>query len=627
MKAQNRMGTRSQHDASQISCSGAVPHVVIRRRAGSLFISAVCSHAAEQGIAPGMALADARALEPNLITSEEDCAADLRMLTRLADWAERYSPRVSLEGLDGNGGAGLWIDVSGAAHLFGGEEALLRDLCARLLKRGFCVRAAIADTASAAWAAARFFDGPETFSVKQIAASQGQGSGRTGVADAGGVIVPQGRSLAMLSHLPLEALRVDQASVVSLRRMGLVSIGALLDVPRVVIANRYGRQIADHVDRFTGMGDEPMKLRRVVPQTQSRMTFGDPILSREDIQRSVQHLLISLCDDLSQNAQGARRLELTVFRVDGEMVRLSVGTARPVRDSAALNRLFREKLDHIDAGFGIEVMALCAVAVDPLEPRQETFLGVSQEKSRSHARHSREDGRGSTICEAKVTSTSEATRSGTGAGAAPNLEGLVDRLGNRLGFAALRRLTEVPVHRPEHGVDMVPVDAKSHDGENYPHGTVPTKRRARQGHTDGHPDGFLDGCENVTSQRAPRPVRLRRYPSPVDVMSDGSGRPLAINRARMMSRRISDNPVSHDGQFQRLAAAEGPEVIGSDWSLASLGKTVGSRAYWRVETHEGERLWMFRQSSGNFGSASSMASHSEGARLSSDEWFLHGTFA
>jgi len=469
--------------------------------------------------------------------------------------------------------------------------------------------------------------------VNQIAASQGQGSGHTGVTDAGGVIVPQGRSLAMLSHLPLEALRVDQASVVSLRRMGLGSIGALLDVPRVVIANRYGRQIADHVDRFTGMGDEPMKLRRAVPQTQSRLTFGDPILSREDIQRSVQHLLTSLCDDLSQNAQGARRLELTVFRVDGEMVRLSVGTARPVRDPAALNRLFKEKLDHIDAGFGIEVMALCAVAVDPLEPLQETFLSVRQEQSRSYARHSREGGRGNTICEAKVTPTNEITRfgastgAGTGAGAAPNLEGLVDRLGNRLGFAALRRFTEVPVHTPERGVDMVAVDAKTHDGENLPHATIRMKRGAQQSHTDGQPDGFREGRDNTTTRRAPRPVRLRRCPSPVDVMSDGAGRPVAIDRARMMSRRIGDSSVSHDGLFQRLAAVEGPEIIGSDWSVASLGKNVGSRAYWRVETREGERLWMFRQSNGNFGAASSMASHPERARVSSDEWFLHGTFA
>ncbi|WP_245453491.1 Y-family DNA polymerase, partial [Aquibium carbonis] len=127
----------------------------------------------------GMGIADARAMHPTLEVIEADPAAEERLLEGLADWCDRYTPLVALDGRDG-----LNLDITGCAHLFGGERAMLDDLLKRLGEQGFCARAAIASTTGAAWAAARF--------------------ARGGIIEAGG-------EAACLRALPLAALRLEAA--------------------------------------------------------------------------------------------------------------------------------------------------------------------------------------------------------------------------------------------------------------------------------------------------------------------------------------------------------------------------------------------------------------------------------
>ena len=114
-------------------------------------IHAITEAAAMRGARAGARLTDARALDPLLVAVAADPEGDAALVRRLARWASRWSPLVEVDGADA-----LRLDISGVAHLFGGERALLRDIERCFARLGFTTRVAIAPTAAAAWALARF---------------------------------------------------------------------------------------------------------------------------------------------------------------------------------------------------------------------------------------------------------------------------------------------------------------------------------------------------------------------------------------------------------------------------------------------------------------------------------------
>src|ERR1044071_5310861 len=120
---------------------------------GALRLSAVNDAAAALGLRAGMPLADARAMHPAIAVAQADERADFALLEAVADWCDRYTPLVGLDPLDR-----LLLDVTGCAHLFGGETALARDLVRRLEARGLQARTAVAGTVGCAWALARYSD-------------------------------------------------------------------------------------------------------------------------------------------------------------------------------------------------------------------------------------------------------------------------------------------------------------------------------------------------------------------------------------------------------------------------------------------------------------------------------------
>ena len=354
---------------------------------GGLRIAAVSPAAREAGVTPGLPLADARALAPGLHTTETDPAADRRMLEWLADGCRRYTPWTALDGDDPGrgGGGGLWLDISGCAHLFGGEAALLEDLTGRLSKLGFDARAAVADTPGAAWAAVRFADAK---------------------------IVAPGATHRALDPLPVAGLRLPAAVVEGLQRMGLRRIGDLAALPRAPLATRFGKPLLGRLDQALGRVREPLSPGRPVPPLHVRLAFAEPIATPEDIAAAARRLLDQLCALLKDAHQGARRLELTLYRTDDSHTGTAVGTGRPVNDPGHLERLFTEKLNKLDSGFGIDVMVLAATAVAPLAPTQ---MGLD--------------------------SRDQALNEG--------VERLLDRLGNRFGPARVVRLEARASHTPE----------------------------------------------------------------------------------------------------------------------------------------------------------------------------------
>lgn len=374
------------------------PLATLTAAQGGVRIAAANGAAQAAGIQAGQAAADARALCPGIHTIPAAPEDDLACLDRLAEWCTRWTPWTAAEGLEPQGGAGIWLDISGCAHLFGGEQALLDDVVGHLERLGFAARAGLADTPGAAWAAARF--------------------GRDG--DARTALVPEGAARQLLANLPVAALRLPAAVLEVLQRLGLRRLGDLFSLPRAPLASRFGAVVAERLDQLLGALPEPISPPRPVAPFHVRLAFAEPIGRTADVQAAVDHLLADLCRLLERERQGARRLELTIYRVDGSLLRLAAGTAQPVRDAAHLARLFARGLDGLDAGFGIEAMAMAVPLAEELGARQ---LDLS-------------DRRGD---------------------AAPADVGLlVDQLGQRLGPDSVVELVPRPSHLPERAVRPAP---------------------------------------------------------------------------------------------------------------------------------------------------------------------------
>jgi len=364
--------------------------------AGGVRIGAVDAAAASEGIAPGMTLADARALLPGLMTIPADPKGDARALAGLVDWCGRYTPYAASDGPDG-----IILDITGCAHLFGGEARMLDDLAWRLKRMELAVGIAAADTPGAAWAWARY--------------------GR-------GQAVPPGEARDWLKTLPVTALRLTAETAGRLREFGLGRIGDLYRMPRAPLAKRCGLQALTRLDQVFGDAAEPISPVRPAPEWRTRIAFAEPVGRAEDIAEATRRLLDQLCALLERNGRGARRLDLMLYRVDGTVQRIGIGTGRGNRHAGHLMKLFREKLEQAEPGFGIEEMSLEATATERLAMGQ---LGLT----------SVEDG-------------GEA-----------NLDPLIDRLRNRLGSSGVFRIAPVESHIPERAVTIRPAtDALGCDG-------------------------------------------------------------------------------------------------------------------------------------------------------------------
>jgi protein ImuB len=469
--------------------------------------------AEDAGIAPGQALADARALEPGLHVVDAEPQAERRALAALADWCTRYTPWTSSEEPAVGGGGGALLDITGCAHLFGGEAALLADLIARLARCGFTARASVADTAGAAWAMARF-------------------------ADQAASVVPPRRQRAALADLPVAALRLPTETALSLERLGLRRIGALYPLPRAPLARRFGRELCRRLDQALGHLDEPISPHQPAEPWRLRLAFAEPIARREDIEAGLERLLAALCRRLDEEMSGVRRLVFAIFRVDGTVQRAEIGTSHATREAKHLRRLFAEKLEALDPGLGLDLITLAAPVVEPLAASQTGFW---------------------------TDATSNEVL--------PAVNALVDRLANRLGIKAVRRLVPAESHCPERAQRALPGLASRHASGSW--------RRGR-----------------------PRPLRLFVRPQPVDAIAPVPDDPPLLFRWR--------------DTLHRIRAAEGPERILGEW-----WRDAGAvRDYYRVEDEAGRRFWLYRE-----GLYPQPDRPQESAPDAAPRWFLHGLFA
>lgn len=337
------------------------PLVLVGETAHGPRITAASAPAQAAGARAGMLLADARALAPGLVVHPADPAADRAMLERLALWAQRWGPHSALDPPDG-----VIVDVAGVAHLFGGEAALMADARAACAGLGLAVRVSIAPTAGAAWALAHH--GPP-----------------------GASMAAADDPLVALRDLPVAALRLDAAVLLLLDRLGLKRIGDLATIDRAALVRRFRdrRNPAANpllrLDQLAGRVPEPILPVVATPTPLVQRRLLEPVRHRELLDRVLGDLAAALVRRLEALGQGARRIELALWRVDGDVVVRRIELAAPSRDPAHILRLLAHRIDGCDAGFGFELARLSAPWAEPLALTQADLDAAAEDHGTSLA--------------------------------------------------------------------------------------------------------------------------------------------------------------------------------------------------------------------------------------------------
>jgi protein ImuB len=314
------------------------PIVFAAKQKNALRIMAACPQAARLGLGPGLALADARARVPGLITLDHDPVGDDALIARLADWCDRYTPMVAA-----NPPYGLMLDVTGC----GDAGGIAADACARLAARGLNARMAIAETPDKARAEARF-------------------------------------SLP----LPIAALELQPDAETALRRAGLRTVADLAARPRAVLAARFGRAIVAKLERVLGEEDVRITPRRQPPPVFALARFAEPVARTDFILAAIEGLVVEAGVDLAERGAGGRGFAIHLFRSDGLVQRLDIATGAPTRDPALILRLLRERLDALadplDPGFGYDALRLDVTDTAPLAPAQAQLEGGAAKAAATH---------------------------------------------------------------------------------------------------------------------------------------------------------------------------------------------------------------------------------------------------
>ena len=540
-----------------------------------------CSRAAHAcGVRPGMPLTEAEALVSRLISSRHtpcavngdgtrsvpatylhDPAADLAELAKLAEACERFSPLVGWETVERNQASGghkppddfdplgpsaLFLDITGIGILFGGEERLLSAVCEQFVGPGYRVKLAIAETIGAAWAL--------TFGDRRVGQAGSRQRDSADLPDCG--IHPGGSAVAeaslthpTLSPLPIHTLRVPQETVDLLAQLGITTIGQLLELPRDSLASRFGERLPLRLAQLLGEAGEVIAPHHPPPSYEADWVLDVPRGDWECLEPILQELLKRITESMQRRQEGAVRLVCRLDCAGAAPLKLDVGLFRPSAVARHLWDLLRMQLEQRHLPGPVGRVTVQVVQSAPLQCRQSELFG------------------GGIL---------EGTR---------ELSLLIDRLSGRLGRDAVVRPELARDPLPEKAFREVPLA-----GRTSPRSKVQSSKSKRTSSTLDFGLWTLDsGLDSDTSVLF-RPLELFDPPVILDVLSV-----------------VPDGPpirFSFRGKPHRVARYFGPERIETGWWR---GRSV-RRDYYRVETVEGQRFWLFR-------------------RLEDGAWGMQGVFA
>lgn len=373
------------------------PLALYERIKGGLRLAALDPEGLQNGLRLGQNLADARAIWPALTVREIDRPMLEAAFEDFADWHSNASPLVSVM-TDMSRFGDLMLDITGVAHLFGGEKKMLRELIIRLRKLGYRVAGAIAPTIGGAWA------------VSHFARSQ---------------VVEDDTFAALLDALPVASLRLEEAQLLTLGQMGLKTVGQLRTYPRKPLQARFGASLLIRLDQAFGAIEERMTPRLPLVDHLAEQRFADPISLMDDVLRTTRDLAVKLGKSLEAEGLGGQAFHLFLYRVDHKVMTLSLNAGRMTRDPEHIADLFRHRAQRLEAeydpGFGIDMVRLAASSVDRLDALQTGAFSI-------------EDG-------------------------TEDIDRLNDRLSSRLGPLAVLRTEMVASRLPERAARLVPAQA------------------------------------------------------------------------------------------------------------------------------------------------------------------------
>lgn len=488
------------------------PLVLVQNSTKGTRISAVSQRAHNEGLWVGMKLADARTMIPDLYVRQHDVNADKVLFEKLSHWMLRYSPSVARhENTYGSndGANGFVLDVEGCTHLFGGEQAMARDIQSRFRAMGFTTRLAFADTLSAAFALV-------THGAKDVH------------------LLPKGCASHALDSLPVEALRLEDETVLLLKRLGLKTIRDVRALPRASLERRFretkkslnktkvsglAQSVQWRLDQLSGVMAEPLSY--IIEPYVFRTTKQCPALALEQgaVEIALDELLPDLCGQLEAKGRGARQFRLTGYRADGGSSATSVCLSQPVNTSTIIKRLFKDRLERIDPGFGIDLFVLEASGVSVVSVKQRDMM----------------DTHNAALASASLTS-------------------FADTVINRMGAQVVTRLAPYASHVPERAQRLLPVNTQVNWQE----------------------------WKTIEPSWSPRPLRLFAHPEPTQVTAELPDSPPLQFVWRKTVRKVT--------------RARGPERILPEWwhdNLKSKSNTA-YRDYYDVEDEHGRRYWLFR---------------------------------
>ncbi|MEL6564153.1 MAG: DNA polymerase Y family protein [Pseudomonadota bacterium] len=505
------------------------PVAVVEDQQNMQLITSLNAIAQDAGLQIGQPVRDAHAMCPRLMTYPRSVSAEARFLEALQRWAGKFSPWVAPE--DGDA---LVVDLTGCAHLFGGEAKLMHLVEEDCTDLGLSVLMGLADTRGAAWALARFAgraagSNRSGDAIDQEARATRSRAGKRRHWTKGGAapvvqaqatdpkrISAPGQIYGALSPLPIAALRLEPEMTAQLGRLGLRRVGDLLGQPRASLARRFGRGLVMRMDQAMGSAPEPVSPARMPDHFAVRMTLPEPIGLVEDVVAAIDRVLPRLCKRLEDKGKGARNVRLEAYRSDHTVEVVEVGLARPSFDPHRIRPLLEMKVEAIDAGFGIDMIRLVALQVEPVHDVQA--VGHMQAGDAVRKR----------LSEANA------------------LDDLMGRLGARIGLDAIRRFHGADSHIPEKSHKVLAAAwSQPHEGP-WP---KPTN---------------------------PRPM-LMWHPEPVHAPA---------------TPRLPETFRWRGRDLRRLRAI-GPERIAPEWWLDDPKWRSGTRDYWVTDTEDGQRLWLF----------------------------------
>lgn len=401
------------------------PLIVVEEKSNTQVVSALNALAQAHGVHVGQFARDAHAMCQGLQSRTRHLVSEQFFMTGLQRWASKFSPWVSVDDTDG-----LVLDLTGCAHLFGGEEMLTQVMQEECGDLGLTACFGLADTRGAAWALARFAGQAGQAArngdvIDQEARATRARAGKRRHWTKGGAapaarlkeerpvlrIAALGKTYAALSPLPIAALRLDPDTATHLNRLGLRRIGDVLGQPRANLARRFGQGLVLRLDQAMGCVPEPVSPARPETVFAVRMTLPEPIGLNADVMAGIDRILPRLCELLQAKGQGVRKVQIQLHRTDHVVETREVGLARATHDAARIRPLLELKVSDVDAGFGIEMLRIEALQSEPLQ--------------------------------------AETTRGAIASDTEENVEDLIGRLGARVGLNNITRVHPASSQAPE----------------------------------------------------------------------------------------------------------------------------------------------------------------------------------